>query len=87
MKASAYSPGRLGRVSSSGAVLVELDVPDEEVVDDEVPDGAEDEVDDEDDDEEVVDDEDEEAVVRDLRVEDGELVTVWVVGALLVELE
>ncbi|KRE37647.1 hypothetical protein ASG73_08290 [Janibacter sp. Soil728] len=59
-------------------------------VDDEAPDGEEDELDAEDDDEEEEeeeDDEDEEDVLRDLRVEDGELVTVWVVGALLVELE
>lgn len=58
-------------------------------VDDEVPEGEEDELDAEDDDEEeeAANDEDEEDVLRDLRVEDGEFVTVWVVGALLVELE
>lgn len=50
----------------------------------EVEDGVPDleDVDDADEDDELLDD-----VVRDLLVEEGELVTVWVVGALLVELE
>ena len=69
-------------------MLLELDVcvPVGVEVDDEVPD-VEDAEPVDDADEEADDDAAGEVVVRGPRVDDGELVTVWVVGALLVELE
>lgn len=71
-------------------MLLELDVcvpvGVEVEVDDEVPD-VEDAEPVDDADEEADDDAAGEVVVRGPRVDDGELVTVWVVGALLVELE